>query len=252
MNQSILYALDFDGVICDSAIETGISGWKAAHQIWPEMPRTPPDAMVEQFRAVRPIIETGYEAILTMRLLSLGHSVANIADQYRQLFPQLMSEAGVGIDALKSLFGATRDGWIAADRDGWIGKNPLYPGVAEKLRRLNWQDTWYVVTTKQERFVGEILQANGIDLDETRIFGLERKQAKAEILCDLVKQHPQRRLLFVEDRLPALLSVRQRPELAAVGLAFAAWGYNLTEDQQQAEQHGFSVLSLRDFLVFAE
>lgn len=248
MSESIIYALDFDGVICDSAIETGISGWKAAHRLWPEMSPTPPDAMVEQFRAVRPIIETGYEAILTMRLLSLGHGVAAITGQHRQLFPQLMSQAGVGIDELKTLFGATRDGWIAADRADWVAKNPLYPGVAEKLRRLNQQNTWYVVTTKQERFVGEILQANGIELDATRIFGLERKQPKPDILCHLLKQQPKSIFHFVEDRLPALISVRQYPELANVRLSFAEWGYNLAEDRQQAEQLGFRVLSLADFL----
>ena len=33
MNNSIIYALDFDGVICDSAVETAITGWKAAGSI---------------------------------------------------------------------------------------------------------------------------------------------------------------------------------------------------------------------------
>ena len=34
MKQSVIYTLDFDGVVCDSAIETGISGWKAGATIW--------------------------------------------------------------------------------------------------------------------------------------------------------------------------------------------------------------------------
>ncbi len=78
MSHAILYALDFDGVICDSAVETAITGWKAAGQIWNDMPRTVPPAMIERFREVRPIIETGYESILAMRLIHLGETTEAI------------------------------------------------------------------------------------------------------------------------------------------------------------------------------
>ena len=44
MNNSIIYALDFDGVICDSAVETAITGWKAASSIWKDMPEAAPQA----------------------------------------------------------------------------------------------------------------------------------------------------------------------------------------------------------------
>ena len=40
MNQvmSKLYALDFDGVICDSAVETAVTGWRVAQTLWDDMP----------------------------------------------------------------------------------------------------------------------------------------------------------------------------------------------------------------------
>ena len=76
MKKSVIYALDFDGVICDSAIETGITGWKAAIQIWPDMKAPLPSTeLINQFRLARPVIETGFEAILIMRLLYLGQSI---------------------------------------------------------------------------------------------------------------------------------------------------------------------------------
>ena len=76
MSKMNLYALDFDGVICDSAIETGITGWKVARQIWQDMPDQTPPEMITLFRQVRPVMETGFEAILIMRLLHEGISPA--------------------------------------------------------------------------------------------------------------------------------------------------------------------------------
>ena len=59
MTKPKLYAFDFDGVICDSAIETGITGWRVASKMWPDMPSDIPSNMLDDFRQVRPLIETG-------------------------------------------------------------------------------------------------------------------------------------------------------------------------------------------------
>lgn len=248
MSQSIIHAFDFDGVICDSALETAITGWKAAGQIWADMPDDTPENLIAQFRAVRPMIETGYEAILAMRLLFLGNSCEAIFNDYQTKTGQLMLEANVSIDDLKTLFGDTRDIWIAHDRAGWIAMNPLFPGIKEKLQRLSQTDIWHIVTTKQERFVKKILNAHEIELAGERIYGLDRNMSKPEVLKQLIKAHPEQPVEFVEDRLPALLNVQKEAELAGVQLAFASWGYNTAEDKSSAAQRGFRVLSLQDFV----
>jgi hypothetical protein len=104
MNQSIIYALDFDGVICDSAVETAITGWRAAGKLWQDMPESVPQEMIDRFREVRPIIETGYEAILAMRLLCLGRGAADIYRGFADKSRALMQEAQIGVDGLKKLF----------------------------------------------------------------------------------------------------------------------------------------------------
>lgn len=249
MNQPFLFALDFDGVICDSAVETALAGWKAAGQLWTELPPAVPQQLVERFRAVRPLIETGYEAILTMRLLQLGVTVEALYAGYTERFEQLLQQTGVSIDELKKLFGATRDQWIADDLPDWIAHNPLFPGIAEALRDLADRDTWYVVTTKQERFVQHILAAHRIDLPSTRIFGLDRKMPKPEVLKGLQAEHPQRTLCFVEDRLPALQGVIADNALTDVQLRFALWGYNSREDRTAAAQQGIVGLELPAFVA---
>lgn len=252
MSDSIIYALDFDGVICDSAVETAITGWKAAAELWQDMPKAHPTRLIERFREVRPIIETGYEAILAMRLLFLGESVPAIYAGYADRVGGLLAEVGVDAEALKTLFGATRDRWIAEDRAGWIAMNPLFPGIAAKLRGLARGNVWYIVTTKQERFVKFILHAHGIELADDCIFGLDRRRGKAEILKTLVHRHPGRQIVFVEDRLPTLQSVSRHPELADVKLWFALWGYGIPADRHAAIQHAFTLQQLEGFLDWAE
>jgi phosphoglycolate phosphatase-like HAD superfamily hydrolase len=250
MNNSIIYALDFDGVICDSALETAITGWKAAGSLWEDMPETAPQAMIDQFRLIRPNLETGYEAILAMRLLYLGETAESIDDGYSNKIQFLLTEAQVTVDDLKKLFGETRDVWIDNDLDGWVNMNPLFDGVAAKLRRLGQQDPWYIVTTKQERFVKQILKANAIELANERIFGLDRNMSKAEVLKGLLKFHPEEVICFVEDRLPTLLNILKNEELANVKLIFALWGYNTAKDKSLAAGQAFTSQQLEDFIVF--
>lgn len=250
MNNSIVYALDFDGVICDSAVETAITGWKCAGRIWNDMPEAVPQEMIDAFRRVRPIIETGYEAILAMRLLYLGDTVEAVYSDFAEKGHNLMQQAGVTPGDLKKLFGETRDRWIEADLTDWIRMNPLFEGIAAKLRVLDRQGSWYIVTTKQERFVSHILRAHQIELAEERIYGLDRNMSKPEVIKTLLKAHPDKRLCFVEDRLPALLAVRKDNALDSVELVFALWGYNTQQDKAQAAQKAIPGRQLADFLVF--
>jgi phosphoglycolate phosphatase-like HAD superfamily hydrolase len=249
MANSILYALDFDGVICDSAVETAMTGWKAATRIWSDMPKDVPTTMIDQFRSVRPIIETGYEAILAMRLLYLGETTEAIISGYEEKIQILLDHAKISTAELKKLFGETRDTLIASDLADWINMNPLFTGVAEKLQALGEQALWLIITTKQERFVKQILNANAIYLPDEYIFGLDRNMSKQEVLTQLLKTHPGQTIYFVEDRLPTLLSVLTNDQLANVKLIFALWGYNTEADKTLAAQQGLIGQQLDDFLV---
>lgn len=250
MKSNTLYALDFDGVICDSAIETAMTGWQAACKIWTEMPKNVPAGLPALFRQVRPNIETGYEAILAMRLLYLGHDCQVIFDQYQTLTQDLMVRTSVSVDDLKQLFGSTRDHWIAHDLGSWIANNPLFDNIAQRLQSLKQRHDWVIITTKQERFVSQILAANGIALDAANIYGLDRNMSKVEVLKQLGQSHLQHKIIFVEDRLPTLINVAKQADLADIELQFALWGYNTQADKLEASQQGFTVIQLEEFLLF--
>ncbi|MCL5975672.1 MAG: HAD family hydrolase [Gammaproteobacteria bacterium] len=231
--QTRLFALDFDGVICDSALETGLSGWQVASQIWPDMPTQMPEQILSDFRVVRPVMETGFEAILICRLLFEGIATQLLIEDFAKQIEHILLRENLTVADLKKRFGEYRDNWINTDISSWIEMNPLYPGVKEFLQQIPLQQR-FIITTKQERFVAEILSANQIDILPQQIYGLDRKLKKPQILEDLQQLHPTAAILFVEDRLPTLLDVIQTPSLSAIKLFFANWGYNTSADKKQA------------------
>ncbi|MCC5796049.1 MAG: HAD family hydrolase [Methylophaga sp.] len=230
------YALDFDGVICDSAIETGISGWKAAVKLWPDLPAQMSEQILFLFRQVRPAMETGYEAILICRALYDGIPVEQLTHSFADTMQQTLLRHGCEIKQLKTVFATIRDQWISDDFEGWLANNPLYPGIRELLLGIP-QQQLFIVTTKQERFVSAILSANGITLDDRHIFGLEKQLRKPLILLKLQAVCQPKCLIFVEDRLNTLYEVIEDNLLEKVQLCLATWGYNTPNERQQAEQH---------------
>ncbi|MGR9073182.1 MAG: HAD family hydrolase [Gammaproteobacteria bacterium] len=249
MKQNVIYALDFDGVICDSAVETGITGWKAAGRFWNDFPTpTPPAEMVDRFRRVRPIIETGYESILAMRMLFEGLPPDIILSEFEINKQGMLEACGFDIDELKRRFGETRDNWIKQDPDDWIGMNPLFPGVTEKLRQITATGDCYIVTTKQERFVKQILDANQIEIPAVRIFGLDRKMGKEQVLLNLIDRHPARTVHFVEDRLPTLVNVLNNDRLKHVKLFLADWGYNTEQDRLESRKYPIELIGIDQFI----
>ena len=244
-----LYAFDFDGVICDSAIETGITGWKVACQLWPDMPTETPPNMLEKFRQVRPIMETGYEAILIMRRLFEGIDPSLLLDQFKTQLKTIIKRDELNEVDLKRRFGELRDAWIHDHLDEWILMNPLFDGIAEKLRQ-NDNPLTYIITTKQERFVSQILKANNIMFPAERIYGLDRDLKKQHILADLSERHPDQHILFVEDRQATLLDVINDDRLTKVQLYFADWGYNTDQDKLAAKQQAtITTINLAEMLI---
>jgi len=248
MAKTKLYALDFDGVICDSAIETGTTGWKVARQIWQGMPEQTPKDVIDLFRQVRPVMETGYEAILIMRLLFEGIPARTLLNDFSASIETIIEQDKLSTTELKKQFGETRDHWIVDNIDEWIEMNPLFDGVANKLKSIDVEQCT-IITTKQERFVSQIFAANGISFPAERIFGLDRQLSKQQVLSDLSEQHPDDDVLFVEDRLPTLHNVINDDRLSHVKCLFADWGYNTDQDKIDAKQKvEITTINLSEFI----
>lgn len=251
-NIPTILALDFDGVICDGLIEYFQTAWRTYCQIWkPSLP-TPPADLDASFYRLRPVIETGWEMPVLIRALVLGITEARISQDWVALAQQLLKEANLTAADIGTKLDQLRDEWIASDLAGWLSLHRFYAGVVEKMRSL--QDIPVqpvIVTTKEGRFVSQLLQQQGVQFPEQSIIGKESKRPKHQILKELLKRRTGTPpiLWFVEDRLKTLQSVQQQPDLDVVKLYLADWGYNTPTERESAHHDPqIQVLSLSQFV----
>ncbi|OMP00367.1 hypothetical protein COLO4_12726 [Corchorus olitorius] len=233
-----LYALDFDGVLCDSCGESSLSAVK-----------------------VRPVVETGYENLLLVRLLlemrmpairkssvAEGLTVEGILENWMKLKPVIMEEWDENREALIDLFGKVRDEWMDKDLATWIGANRFYPGVPDALKFAS--SSIYIVTTKQGRFADALLrELAGVTIPPERIYGLGTGP-KVKVLKQLQQrpEHQGMKLHFVEDRLATLKNVIKEPELDGWNLYLVDWGYNTQKEREEAASiPRIQLLQLPDF-----
>lgn len=245
-----ILALDFDGVICDGLIEYFETAWRTYCQIWkPSLP-TPPAELAASFYRLRPVIETGWEMPVLIRALVLGIKDASILQDWAGIAAELSKEVDLTPTDIGTRLDKLRDEWIATDLVSWLSLHRFYPGVVEQL--LSLQDTPVqpvIVTTKEGRFVKALLQQQGVQMPEQWIIGKESKRPKPQILRELMGQTgTQQSMWFVEDRLKTLQSVQQQPDLDAIKLYLADWGYN-TASEREAAHHDprIQLLSLSQF-----
>jgi phosphoglycolate phosphatase-like HAD superfamily hydrolase len=252
MEPNIL-ALDFDGVLCDGLIEYFQTAWKAYCKIWQPTDRTPPVGLAEQFYRLRPVVETGWEMPLVLRSLLLGVPEAEILQNWQAIASQQLAADHVSAADLGSAVDGIRDEWIKADLDEWLAQHRFYPGVIDRLKQAIDSPVYpVIITTKEGRFVRQLLQQQAIELPAAQIFGKETRQPKAQTIRQLIQQFSSSdrpsAVWFVEDRLKTLISIQNQPDLEKVQLFLADWGYNITAERESADRdHSIRLLTLAQF-----
>ena len=233
-----VFYLDFDGVLCDSATETGVSAWRAGVRLWPDWRGAePPPETLARFVRLRPALETGYQAPLLMRLAWQGADPGTVFSRFPGLCRTMMTELGATREELVTAFGQVRDEWIAAAPDDWLSRHRFYPGILEKIDRvLSTGGKVYILTTKQKRFALALLRSAGCNISPDRVFGLDAGRPKEDILRELLVRNSGTavRSVFVEDRLKTLERVAARAELGGIRLCLARWGYVTPSDLERA------------------
>ena len=247
-NAPTILALDFDGVLCDGMMEYFQTSWRTYCQIWKPSDLTPPNSLSDRFKILRPVIEVGWEMPLLLRAILLEVPEDKILQDWSLIAQELLkSEQLNPVDIAQQLDGV-RDEWIARDRQGWLELHQFYAGVAQRLRSLqNTAIQPVIVTTKEGRFVGELLQQQNIELSPEWIIGKESRRSKQQTLRELLQTTSN--IWFVEDRLQALRSVQQQPDLMTVKLYLASWGYNTPQTRNSiGVEERIKLLSLPQFV----
>ena len=229
MADTPLLVFDFDGVLVDGMAEYWWSARRAALALRPE--RALPEQAPPGFSQLRPLIHQGWEMVLAALELSrpdlnLAHYLACYDTHLRTALTRWELQPDTLQEALERL----RNEAIRHNPDAWLALHQPYPGVIERLRRLNAEASpWRVLTTKGGAFARALLQA--YNLEPQAVDGHEQG-SKPEVLLQLSRSQ-MRPLWFVEDRRPTLESVRATAGLEAVRCFLASWGYLAPGDREQ-------------------
>ena len=236
-------AIDFDGVLCNGMKEYFKTAWRAYCNLWQPDSPTPPDGLADRFYRTRPVVETGWEMPLLLRSLLLGTPEADILLHWTTIAKQQAATDGVDAAKLAAEVDGVRDRWIKTDVQSWLTEQEFYPGIIPQLQAwLNSPTQIVIISTKEGRFIQQLLQQQKVDFTKLRIFGKEVKRSKPDTLRSLMAEHtstPSDRpaiFWFVEDRLQTLQAVCQQPDLDTINLFLADWGYNTQPERDSVVQ----------------
>jgi phosphoglycolate phosphatase-like HAD superfamily hydrolase len=212
---------------------------------------TLPDDLALRFYRLRPVIETGWEMPVLIKALIAGFSDAQILQSWTTITAEILAANNLEAKAVSTQLDNLRDEWIEKDLDGWLSLHRFYPGVIERLKiTLETQVQLYIVTTKEGRFVKQLLQQEGVNLPSENIFGKEVKRPKYATLRELIKKANTQtvNLWFVEDRLKTLQLVQQQSDLNHIKLFLADWGYNTQLERETGKNDSrIQLISLSHF-----
>lgn len=254
-----VFALDFDGVVTDSVDELYDTAFLAAKQLWPTLFQrwtAMPDWLRHSTREVRPVLETGFEGVLMVRILvdayaasdddpadSLATAVAKMLEDWNpETMALSMRQSGVTKAQVLEVFSGCRDDMMTNDKEGWLNSTPLYAGVADAMRGI--PGPVFIITTKEQRFAQTILQHYGVHLPDDHVYGLGMYRTKLEVLEDLAgrPEHKGHTIHFVEDRYKTLEAIHPQLHGLNVRLYLATWGYNTPAVREAAKAAGIATL----------
>ncbi len=236
-----ILALDFDGVLCDGMREYFEASRRSYMQVWPE-DKEPSADLFPVFRALRPVIMTGWEMPLLLRAIVQGYPEATILHHWEAVRDALVSAGPLPgpalIRALTHALDDVRRAWIAVDPHDWLERHVPYCALDEVRRLVAEPEHTVLVTTKEGEFARRILDHWGVHLAD--IQGKEAGTHKCDnirtLIVDYMAAHGRRpRLWFVEDRLETLRHVTTHADLADVGLFLATWGYNTPQTRASVQ-----------------
>eukprot|EP00891_Asterochloris_glomerata_P004290 jgi/Astpho2/4290/fgenesh1_pg.00064_%23_75_t len=268
---SDVFVLDFDGVIVDSEPEANSkehmfpaavssSALDACKEYWPNqfgsLQGTQEEELRQRLRDARPVLVSAADAMVHARLLLEDpNSLAEILASWDSVLPASLEQWGESFDRLTTAVEKRRADLWQQSKDAWVQSNKLYPGL--KVVLLQCQYPWYLVTSKQPHRVSLLMEgllgmewpqdsprmyAAAIPPNEKKIEALKSICEKPSVRGTKAKVH------FVDDRVETCRAVSECPELKAVSVYMADWGYSSAHMKEEGSAlKGVTMINLKQF-----
>jgi phosphoglycolate phosphatase-like HAD superfamily hydrolase len=240
-----LLALDFDGVIADSAPECFTVACATWRTLEPGSPLLAGDlaAMREGFLAIMPLGNRAEDFGVALRILETGARVES-QDDYDAFRDALERD---WLRGFHKRFYKERATLAQADRSAWLAQMAPYPELVAALHRMAGRVELAIVTAKDRRTVRVLLGEYGLDalFPEGRVHDKETGASKASHMEALARDLGVgfEAITFVDDKLNHLDAVAP----LGVDCVLAGWGYNGPREHRLARERGYSVCAAAGF-----
>jgi phosphoglycolate phosphatase-like HAD superfamily hydrolase len=212
----MIYALDFDGVICDSIHECFQNTYQAFRLLRSELdlPPKPKALWRDKFYEHRGLVRPAKNFYLLWNLIIDELEIEFSTIEFETLAANLEDILILFDEGFMSI----RKKQLDCDPQAFLAQNPLFPGVKEIWDEL--PRPLYIVTAKDERITKLILEFNGLIVDG--VFG-KGTGHKYQTLLRLAKSHEiaVSDVYFVDDN-PEFVS---EADSVGVNTALSNWGY---------------------------
>lgn len=240
MSRARVLALDFDGVIWDSAGECFEVACRAYQELFGTDMASPRHR--QAFLGGRPLARTGHDFFIILRLLEQRPGIELLKFPLAD-FVTLRHELAEDAQRFHHLFYRLRSKYREENFDAWAAWQGPYPEVIRLLDR--WEGAFEgtaLATTKDAASAHALLQSAGRDWP---IFGKEFSVEKNQQIEGIAQHYGvcPGEILFLDD----LLENLQQVAPLGARTAMAAWGYNTPESRQQARELGFPVVDVEGF-----
>ncbi|CAE8584308.1 unnamed protein product, partial [Polarella glacialis] len=173
-----------------------------------------------------------------------------VLNDWESMRDKRLQELALEPQALIKEFGEVRDKWMAKNTESWLARNQPYEGVPDIIDAMMSRGAEvFVITTKQRRFATTLLKDFGLEFPDDHLFALE-DGPKTEVLKSLLarEEYAGKTFHFIEDKLSTLRKVAKDPDLGAVQLHLAEWGYCTEKDRKVVSASivdGVSILNIK-------
>lgn len=241
-----ILALDFDGVICDSAeevLQTALAAWSEM-----SLDSRPAAAFAQDpefrtaFKRLVPLGNRAEDFGVALHILSAGLDVVS-QDDYNRV------RDGLGTEWLSQYhrrFYGTREGLRSADPGRWLNLHAVYPELIDVLVKNQNRAALAIATAKDGESVRRLLRHFEIDnlFDDQLILDKDTGVAKTlhlQALANILDRSPSE-ITFVDDKLNHLIQTAP----LGVRCVLASWGHNTLTEHQAARDAGFAVATLEN------
>lgn len=240
-----LLALDFDGVISDSAPEAFVVALRTFAEAYPEhafpLPASESDAsLYGRFMDLMPLGNRAEDYGVILAALATDKVLVDQRD-YDAFYRSLDAER---LRAFHKRFYRVRRAWSEADPQSWRDRIQPYPTICEFLHRRAGDVRFAVATAKDRHSVHRLLDAYGLGalFPEGYVVDKDTGVSKRAHILQLAEREgcEVSEVTFIDDK------VNHLQDVAGIGARclLAGWGYNGEREAEVARAGRFPVCSL--------